>query len=43
VKIAQEKGNGWVDYKWENPKTKVLDLKTVSFEKVDDIIICSGA
>jgi len=43
VKIAKEKGSGWVDYKWENPKTKAIDPKTVYFEKVDDIIICSGA
>jgi cytochrome c len=43
VKIAKEKGNGWVDYKWENPKTKAIDPKTVYFEKVDDLIICSGA
>ncbi len=43
VKIAKEKGSGWVDYKWENPKTKVVDPKTVYFEKVDDVIIASGA
>ncbi len=43
VKTAKEKGSGWVDYKWENPKTKVVEPKTVYFEKVDDMIICSGA
>jgi len=43
VKIAKDKGNGWVDYKWENPTTKAVDPKTVYFEKVDDVIICSGA
>ncbi len=43
VKIAKEKGSGWVDYKWANPKTKAVDPKTVYFEKVDDLIICSGA
>ncbi len=43
VKTAKEKGSGWVDYKWENPATKAVDPKTVYFEKVDDLIICSGA
>src|SRR5512141_1931531 len=31
VKTAKEKGNGWVDYKWENPTTKAVDPKTVYF------------
>jgi len=43
VKIAKEKGSGWVDYKWENPATKAVDPKTVYFEKVDDVIIAAGA
>lgn len=43
LKIAKEKGSGWVDYKWTHPQTKVVDPKTVYFEKVDDLIICSGA
>ncbi len=43
VKMAKEKGNGWVDYKWENPKTKKVDSKTVYFERVDDVIIAAGA
>jgi cytochrome c len=43
VKQAKEKGSGWVDYKWENPTSKVVEAKTVYFEKVDDVIIASGA
>lgn len=43
VKTSKEKGSGWVDYKWENPTTKAVDPKTVYFEVVDDVIICSGA
>lgn len=43
VTTAQEKGSGWVDYKWENPATKAVDPKTVYFERVDDLILCSGA
>ena len=43
VKIAKEKGSGWVDYKWENPATKTVDPKTAYFEKVDNVIIAAGA
>jgi signal transduction histidine kinase len=43
VKMAKEKGSGWVDYKWDNPVKKCVDPKTVYFEKVDDVIIASGA
>ena len=43
VKIAKEKGSGWVDYKWDNPTKKCVEPKTVYFEKVDDLIIASGA
>jgi cytochrome c len=43
VKGAKEKGSGWVDYKWQNPVTKKVEPKTVYFEKVDDVVIASGA
>ena len=43
VKMAKEKGSGWVDYKWDNPVKKCVEPKTVYFEKVDDVIIASGA
>jgi signal transduction histidine kinase len=39
---ANTKGSGWVEYKWSSPVTKEVLLKTVYFEKVDDLIICSG-
>jgi len=42
VKTANEKGSGWVDYNWYNPVTKEIKPKSVYFEKVDDMIICSG-
>ncbi len=41
-RIAKEKGSGWVDYYYMNPKTKKEELKTTYFEKVGDIIICCG-
>ncbi|MFZ2445699.1 MAG: cache domain-containing protein [Syntrophobacteraceae bacterium] len=42
VDTANSKGNGWVDYKWFEPITRKWLNKTVYFEKVDDVIICSG-
>jgi len=43
--IVDAAGNGgscWVEYKWFNPATKKEQLKTVYFEKVDNMIFCSG-
>jgi len=42
VSVATTKGSGWVDYKYQNPKTKQMDIKTTYVEKVEDIIICCG-
>ena len=42
VDVANAKGKGIADYKWYNPKTKEDLQKEVYFEKVDDVIICSG-
>jgi cytochrome c len=42
VDTAKAAGSGWVDYKWYHPVTKKDLPKRVYFEKVDDIIICSG-
>ncbi|MEN6318221.1 MAG: cache domain-containing protein [Syntrophaceae bacterium] len=42
VNTANEAGSGWVDYHWYNPVTKEIKPKSVYFEKVDDMIICSG-
>ncbi len=39
---AKAIGFGWVEYKWYHPKTRRVLPKTVYFEKVDDLIICSG-
>jgi len=43
VRIAKEKGKGWVDYDYQNPVSKKIELKTTYFEKVGDLIICCGA
>jgi cytochrome c len=42
IDIAGANGSGWVDYQWYNPLTKELNPKSVYFEKIDDMIICSG-
>ena len=42
VKVAATQGSGWVDYKYQNPKTKLMEHKTTYVEKVEDIIICCG-
>jgi cytochrome c len=42
VDTANSKGSGWVDYKWFEAVTRSWLPKIVYFEKVDDVIICSG-
>lgn len=42
VEVGNTKGSGFVDYKWYNPVTKEDLVKHVYFEKVDDVLICSG-
>ena len=41
--IATTAGHGWVDYMYENPLSKRLDSKTAYVEKIDNLIVCSGA
>jgi cytochrome c len=43
VNSAQAKKSGWVEYRWYDPVTKDDLMKHVYFEKVDHLIICSGA
>ncbi len=42
VDTANSEGSGWVQYKWFEAVTRKWLPKTVYFEKVDDVIICSG-
>jgi cytochrome c len=39
---ANVEGKGWIDYQWYNPVNKETKPKSVYFEKVDDLIFCSG-
>jgi len=42
INTANVNGNGWIDYQWYNPVTKETKNKSVYFERVDDLIFCSG-
>jgi cytochrome c len=42
VEISNAKGSGLVDYIWYNPETQEGERKRAYFEKVDDLIFCSG-
>ena len=42
VETANAHGSGWVTYKWHHPLVKRWLSKTVYFEKIDEMIICSG-
>jgi cytochrome c len=42
VDTANANGSGWVEYKWYNPVTREWRPKIVYFEKIDNLIICTG-
>jgi cytochrome c len=42
VETANTQGSGFVEYAWYNPLKKMSVPKRLYFEKVDDLIICSG-
>ena len=42
IKTANEKGKGWVDYKWMNPVTKKVVDKTTYVEKIDGYVFGCG-
>jgi cytochrome c len=43
IQGAKIKGSGWVDYKWTNPATKKVALKSTYYVKAGDYIVCCGA
>jgi signal transduction histidine kinase len=43
ISIAKSKGKGWQNYKWSNPKSKMIEDKTAYVEKVDNLIFGCGA
>ncbi|RPI72094.1 MAG: histidine kinase [Desulfobacteraceae bacterium] len=42
LKISNDKGSGWVDYKWTNPTTKNNDPKSAYFEKINNLVVICG-
>jgi hypothetical protein len=42
VENAKRNGSGFADYKWYHPASKEELLKTIYYEKANDIIVCSG-
>lgn len=40
--IAKVKGAGTVEYKWENPQSLVVEMKTAIFEKIDGVVLGCG-
>lgn len=40
--VAATKGSGWVDYKWPNPVSKVIEKKSTYVEKAGDLVIICG-
>lgn len=42
VKIANNGGAGWVEYKWMDPITQKWLQKSTYVERVDEVIICCG-
>lgn len=41
IKTAKT-GKGWVDYRWPNPLTKDIELKTTYVERFGDVLIGCG-
>jgi cytochrome c len=42
IEIGNKKGKGWIDYKWPNPVTGMVEQKSTYVEKVDDVLIGCG-
>jgi methyl-accepting chemotaxis protein len=42
LRIARERGRGWVDYQWINPATKVVEPKSTYFERCGALVVMCG-
>ncbi len=42
LRIAAERGKGWVDYYWHNPVSKRVEPKSTYFERRGDVIVLCG-
>jgi len=42
LELAKAGKPGWVDYKWPNPLSKVVESKTTYTEQVGGLVFCAG-
>ncbi|WP_420476346.1 methyl-accepting chemotaxis protein [Noviherbaspirillum sp. ST9] len=42
VRVATSVGKGWVDYRWKNPVSGVVESKSTYIERVGDLILACG-
>lgn len=42
IDTAQKNGSGWVEYKWPNPVSKVIESKSTYVEKFGDLTVACG-
>jgi cytochrome c len=42
VETANSEGSGFVEYTWDDPVTREIRPKRLYFQKIDNLIICSG-
>ena len=42
LEVAKTKGEGWVNYSYQNPETKAVEQKTTYVRRVDDLILAAG-
>lgn len=42
IELGKSKGKGWIDYKWPNPVSKLVEAKSTYLEKIDDVIVAAG-
>ena len=42
LRIATERGKGWIDYQWQHPVSKRTEPKSTYFERTGDLIVLCG-
>ena len=42
LRVAADRGRGWVDYEWTHPSTKKVEPKSTYFERLGDLVLLCG-
>lgn len=42
ITLANEKGSGWVQFRWPNPVSQVIEQKMVYIERYEDLLLAGG-